>query len=205
MEHSGQMEHSEQIPFLGIQTSENLSRSLDDRFRTGDEAAFEEIYGSNLRKQVFYYLFRKVRNFEDADDLTEEVFIVVWKKHKKFDPSKGSLKMWLYGIAGNTYRSFLRHNSARPEGSRIIPPRDTDIDDVLDQQACKGPSPEEHLVAEDLRERLFQRLSEPLRDVVQLTVFDDLSDKEAAALLDIPVSTVGTRRFNALKQMREPI
>jgi DNA-directed RNA polymerase specialized sigma24 family protein len=93
----------------------------------GDEAAFEEIYGSDLRKQIFHYLLGKVHNFEDADDLTEEVLIVGWKKHEKFDPNKGTLRMWLYGIAGNAYRTFLRRNNARPEGSRFIPPRDSDV------------------------------------------------------------------------------
>jgi len=195
------MAHSEQIPFLGIQASENVSLSLNDRFRMGDEAAFEVIYG-DLRKLIFKFIRDWVRNFEDADDLTEEVFIVAFKKRAKFDPNQGTLKMWLYGIARNMCLTFGRDN-ARENCSRVIIPEDSEIDDVLDQQSYRDRSIEERLSDAQQAEDFLRRLSKRQREVVILTVCDDLSDKEAAVLLGISEKTVAVHRFKALKQMRE--
>jgi len=66
---------------------------------------FDAAY-KRYHQTVLSWMHDVVQDVEIASDLTEEVFITAFKKHRQFDPSKGTLKMWLYGIARNVLRVF---------------------------------------------------------------------------------------------------
>ena len=76
-----------------------------DEFNTDE--GFDAAY-TDYHQTVFTKIHDVLQNFEDASDLTEEVFIIAWIKRANFDSEKGSLGLWLLQIVGEVLRQFER-------------------------------------------------------------------------------------------------
>jgi RNA polymerase sigma-70 factor (ECF subfamily) len=124
------------------------------------------------------------RNRDDAQDVVQEAAMRAFKYFSGFHGSDG--RVWLLRIVRNTFYSWRRENGAAPE---------TVFDEELhspDEQA----SPEVLLMQQDCDRVVHQALTTlPLafREVVVLRELEDLSYKEIAAIVDIPIGTVMSR------------
>lgn len=132
-----------------------------------------------------------------ADDVAAETFLVAFRDRDRYDPGRGSVRAWLYGIATNLIRAHWRaeirgyraHTRAAAE-----PAYDIELDRA-----------EGRLAAATAYQRLIgvlADLSSGDRDVLTLVVWGELSHEEAAAALDIPVGTVGSRLFRVRQKLR---
>ena len=140
-----------------------------------DPEAFAAVYRENApRLRVF--LRQIVASPQAAEDLTQEIFTQLWSQPNGFDPARGSLRAYLFGIA--------RHKAA--EWWRRHKPEDTLLDD-----RCAACNPERASVMGDALHRLpkEQRLLLWLREVEGQTY------AELAVILDVPVGTVRSRLF----------
>ena len=72
----------------------------------GDENSLEILIGQYL-KPIYSFIYRYVGNASEAEDITQEVFVRVWKNLKKFDQNK-KFKTWIFGIAKNASIDWLR-------------------------------------------------------------------------------------------------
>ena len=81
-------------------------QQLISAYLKGDQAALEILISRYLRL-VYDFICQFAKNSADAQDITQEVFIKVWKNLKKFDRQK-SFKSWLYTISKNAALDFLR-------------------------------------------------------------------------------------------------
>ena len=158
----------------------------------GDRGAFREFHDRHLA----WLTSRLARRCADRDVVAEAVqdtFVAVWKGAGQWD-GRGDPAAWVWGIGIRRLIGVLR---TRERWSRLRRPtgRQPEVVVAAEEQVLYGV---EH---GDLAGALL-RLSPELRAVVQATVLDGLSTREAARLLNIPQGTVKTRMMRARAQLR---
>jgi RNA polymerase sigma-70 factor (ECF subfamily) len=167
---------------------------LVTRARRGDEAAFEQLV---LRHQryVFNLAYRVLGDYAEAEDMTQEAFVRVWRGLSGFR-GQAQFTTWLYRIVHNLCLNRLP--GLRRELLQIEP-----LEEVL---ADPDPSPTDLF---DTRERLaflraqLERLPEKYRLVLTLRYLQHLSYAEVAAALDVPMGTVKTHIHRARQLLGE--
>lgn len=91
----------------------NLSdKNLITKYLEGDEKSLEFLIGRYL-KPIYSFVYRNIGNVADAEDITQEVFVRVWKNLKRFKREK-SFKSWIFKIAKNASIDFLRKRKTIP-------------------------------------------------------------------------------------------
>ncbi len=155
----------------------------------GDEEAFVTLY---RRRQGAVYRFALQMSGSEAvaEDVTQEVFMVLMRDGRNFDPARGSLAAYLYGITRNhVLRVFDRERSFVPIGE------DPDDGDVHERLIARD-DPLGDLTRGEMLGRLRQAvtaLPSHYREVVVLCELHEMSYAEAAGVLDCPVGTVRSR------------
>lgn len=158
----------------------------------GDQSALRTLYERHS-PWISLRLRRRCADADVAAEALQETFVAVWRKPGSYSGS-GEVAAWLWGIAARRLIGVLR-KAPRP----IVPYGDTDEVMVsAEEQVLAGV---EH---GDLAGALGG-ISPELRMVVQATVLDGLTNREAARLLDIPVGTVKTRMARARVELREAL
>ncbi|MFB9346688.1 RNA polymerase sigma factor [Streptomyces heliomycini] len=162
----------------------------------GDRRAFEELY----RRYAPWLTARMRGRCADAgivDDVVQETFLAVWRGSARYRED-GDAAGWLWRIASRRLVDALRGAGARGRLRQTLA-RLRHRDEA---------SAEDHVLAGvehgDLAGALV-RLSPELRAVLQATVVDGLTTREAAVLLGIPPGTVKTRAMRARRQLREAL
>lgn len=156
----------------------------------GDRAAFQELY----RRHSPWLTLRLTRRCAEADvvdQAVQDTFLAVWRKPQSYKGS-GEVGAWLWGIGVRRLIDQLRRTR------RPILPSQEELMVSAEDRVLEGT---EH---GDLAGAM-QRLSPELRAVVQATVLDGLTTREASRLLGIPTGTVKTRMSRARTQLRESL
>jgi RNA polymerase sigma-70 factor, ECF subfamily len=149
--------------------------------------------------------YRAVRDISEADDLVQEVFILVHRNASAFDPSKGSARGWILQIAHRRAISRRRFLSSRHFYNRI------DLDDLTnelgDPQAAVGQP--KNTIAETFGESDFQRafdeLSPSQRETLRLHFFDGYSLAEIATMLGQCRGNIKHYYFRGLEKLRKQL
>lgn len=160
------------------------------RCRAGDGAAWEEIVAQYSRR-VFNLAYRFTSRVEAAEDLTQDVFVRVYKTLEQYDTRQGDLQNWLMRLARNLiiddYRRRLRTpQNAQPEH----------IDDHIYHLHGTADNPARTLERGELCEQVqtgIDKLPFDLRVCVILRDIEELSYQEIVDLLKIPEGTVKSR------------
>ena len=156
---------------------------------TGDVNAFERIV-DKYQKTIYNVVLRVVNDCEDAEDITQCVFIKAFENLKSFD-SRYRLFSWLYKIAFNESLNFI--------GPRK---RIRELDDNL---ASSEKKPDEVYLEIEMSkniENALMRLDPLYRVVIVLRHFQDLSYREMSYVLEVPEKTVKSRLFTARQLLR---
>lgn len=164
----------------------------------GVPGAFDELI-ARYAGELFGFLSRFVGNRAAADDLVQEAFLQVHMSAASFDASR-SFKPWLYTIASNKARDYLRSRSRRQEQSLDAPLAGSDAA-VASTVAGEAPSADEQPSADERKQKvreLIARMPEHLRAILLLGYFQQLPYAEIAEVLDIPVGTVKSRLHAAV-------
>lgn len=162
------------------------------RIKNGDLTAYEILIG-RYQHRVYNLVVKMVNNEEDARDLSQDIFIQIYQTLQRFrgDSSFGT---WVYRVASNKCLDFLRRKKA--EGERIVLSafeRDILLSD------SRG-SPEESAIRKEESRRLriaLESLPRDYRIVIILQHYQQLSYKEIAEILAVPVKTVATKLYRA--------
>jgi RNA polymerase sigma-70 factor (ECF subfamily) len=164
---------------------------LDEPCRESDLAGLYQAWARPVRRWIRALGGPGV----DAEDLTQEVFIVVQRKLDQFDG--GNIAAWLYRIVQLTVRSHRQRAWFRNIFSR---PRDVELDDV----ASVAARPDEQLAREQRGRRLYElvhQLNPRWRDSFLLFEVGGLTGEEIAALQGISHAAVRTHLFRARKEI----
>ena len=156
----------------------------------GEESAWGALLEAHTRR-VYNLCYRFTGRFQDAEDLTQEVFIKIFQTLRTYDQTQATFAIWLNRIA----RNHLIDHYRRTKRDRATFALD-DYLPVIEQK----PSSERHPLAQvELRERnqkvqtALNELSPELREAVILRDFQDLDYPEIAQVLHIPEGTVKSR------------
>ena len=162
--------------------------SLIEQCLAGDQLAWEQIVRQNWRK-VFNVAYKFVGKHDEAEDLTQDIFLKIFKALKTFD-RRANFQTWIISISRNLCIDHYR--SVRKERQTIA--RDVDSNDLQPATLERGPYAQaEH---QDLRAQLRQALETlpiTLRTAVVLRDLQELSYQEIADRLGLPEGTVKSR------------
>jgi RNA polymerase sigma-70 factor (ECF subfamily) len=166
------------------------------RCRAGDERAYRDLV-ARYQRQVYSVALRMVRSAEDAEDVTQETFVRVFRSIEKYDPSR-PFAAWLFTIAARLSIDHLRRRRTRPV-SLVQRDPESDEERTMDVED-PGPGPDEltsHSEEERRTTDLIDRLPPHYRIVVIMRHQQDLSYEEIAAALKVPLGTVKARIHRA--------
>ena len=161
--------------------------------KNGNKEDFEQIV-LHYQNKIYTLCYRYVNNSEDARDLAQEVFIKAYRNIKNFE-GRSSLSTWLYQIANNTCKDYLRKIKNKSEFSideELFTEESAFVPDVLKDEHTPDRAYEDKEKLRLLREAM-QTMSVEYKMVLILREFQDLSYEEIARLTDTTVGTVKSR------------
>jgi len=160
------------------------------RARGGDGAAWEEIVSQYSRK-IFNLAYRFTSSVSGAEDLTQEVFIRIYKTLDQYDPKQGDLSNWLMRLARNLIIDDYRHRQRNPQNSMADA-----VDDHQYHLRAVGTSAQRQMERKELASQVqegIDKLPDDLRTCVILRDIEELSYQEIVDVLKIPEGTVKSR------------
>jgi RNA polymerase sigma-70 factor (ECF subfamily) len=184
-----------------------MSQKIDDstekqliaQAQKGDEKALEDLIKANLGL-VYSFSFWYVKDRDNAEDVTQEVFVKVWKNLKKFDLKKG-FRNWLLEIAKNTALDFLKKKETLPFSQ--LSSKEFDITETL---VDKSPLPQEMVIqkdAQDLLEEALKKLSLEQQKIVRMHKYDDYTFQDIADLSRKSINTIKSQYRRAIILLRK--
>ena len=189
-------------------SDEELAR----RCQTGDFAAFELLY-TRYQRPIVAYIYQIIRNYEEAGSIAQDAFLKVFEHVASFDASR-RFSTWFYTIARNVAIDYLQSRR------RQVMVSFTDYDrgrpgekGETDSLAANLPAPaiqiDKALAASEAKIRLTAALAElpqMYRELIELVIFQERTYEEAAVILGgVPLGTLRSRMFHALRRMRDRI
>lgn len=185
---------------------ENVNTSsLVNQAINGDMSAFEELI-IDSEKIVYNIAFRMLADAEDAKDISQEVFIKVYKNLSKFD-GKAAFSTWVYRIAVNTCIDEMRKRKGKQNVS-IDEELKTNESSLKKQYIDKEPTPEESFMQKETEEEIMsamEKLSIEHKAVITLRDLDGLSYSEIADITEVSMGTVKSRLARARLQLKNII
>jgi len=169
-----------------------------------EESKIEEIVTEYL-KPVYRLVFRLTGGAPETEDITQEVFVKVWKNLAKYDP-KQSLKTWIFTIARNTTIDWFRKKKSIPFSDLKQNWGEEEERDFADNIADLESLPDELFAQAELKEKLDQAvitLSLDQRSVVTLHLEDNLTFEVIAKIMGQPINTVKSHYRRALLKLKE--
>ena len=170
---------------------------LVHRCVAGDAAAWEEIV-QRYHRRIYNICYRFAGSADDAQDLTQEVFIRMYRTLNTYDLSKGAFTTWLTTMTRNLLVDhFRKTRQDRMTDSLDATPSDhEDAMPLGDRIPDSRPAPDSGVQSREARESVhqaLQKLSPELREAVILRDLQDMDYKEIAMVLKVPEGTVKSR------------
>jgi len=171
---------------------------LAQRCVAGDAVAWEELARTQHRR-IYGICYRFTGSPSDAEDLTQEAFLKMFKNLDSFDPAKGGFTTWLTTLTRNLLvDNYRRTRLERASDSLDEPLGDEDGSGAtkLDRLEDRGRSQEQHVAGLELRAQIqeaLKQVSPELREAVILRDLEDMDYKDIAEVLGVPQGTVKSR------------
>ena len=167
------------------------------RCLAGDAGAWEEIV-ERYNRRIYNLCYRFAGSAEDARDLTQEVFIRMYRTLKSYDLERGALSTWITTITRNLLVDHFRKSKQQrlTESLDTVASEHEDAKPLSEKIEDKSSPPDAGVQGRETREfvhRALQRLSPELREAVILRDLQDMDYREIAVVLKVPEGTVKSR------------
>jgi RNA polymerase sigma-70 factor (ECF subfamily) len=149
------------------------------------------------RQSIFRLAYRFAGNPSDAQELTEDVFTRIFFEAKRYRP-KATVRQWIFTIAANRCRDFLRHRQRHPRTEQIL---ESESAGAADPSADAADAVESRELAREIADAIAS-LPEKLRLPFVLCLLEDHSQEDAAAILGISRKAVETRIYRARRHLQ---
>jgi RNA polymerase sigma-70 factor (ECF subfamily) len=180
---------------------ERNDQQLISDYLNGDERALRLLFSRYL-KTIYNFTYRFTGNIENAEDVTQETFLKVWKNLKKYDPEQ-NFKTWIFAIARNTALDLLRKKKdfvfsdfENEDGTNTI------ADSLTDAE----PLPYELLLRAERTRELEKILNDvpPLyREVLLLHYYNEFTFDEISKILNKPLDTIKSQHRRGITILRK--
>ena len=179
-----------------IAEQEALARQVA-RCLAGDPEAWQQLVLSQHRR-VYGICYRFTGSSPDAEDLTQEVFLKLYRNLASFDMLRGSFNTWITTLTRNLLVDHFRRTRMDRATDSLNASFDGDPDSptMADQLADASLSQHDHVASQELKNRVqvaLKELSPELREAVILRDLEDMDYKDIAQVLRIPEGTVKSR------------
>ncbi len=167
------------------------------RCQAGDAAAWEDIV-RQFNRRIYNICYRFTGSPDDSEDLTQDVFVRVYRTLDSYDTSRGSFVTWITTLTRNMLVDHFRKSKYdRVTDSIDAPPAaDEEAPTLAERLPDHAPAPDDRLRSGETQQLVhdaLQKLSPELREAVILRDLQDLDYKEIALILRVPEGTVKSR------------
>jgi len=182
---------------IAYDAAQLATQKLVKQCMAGDQQAWQQLVVAQHRR-IYAICYRFTGDGTDAEDLTQDVFLKVYKNLASFDTSKGSFQTWITTLT----RNLLVDHFRRTRLDRVTDSMDASFDGeddgptMADRLTDPRPSQEHHVAGLELKVRIqaaLAQLSPELREAVILRDLEDMDYKEISLVLRIPEGTVKSR------------
>jgi RNA polymerase sigma-70 factor, ECF subfamily len=164
-----------------------------------DEEGLRAVYAAHAG-ELYRFALRRLGDSGAAQDAVQETFLRAWRHANQYNPVLASVRVWLFAIARNVVTDTGRRAATRQRRQDLSPP--ADLDDLAAGSSELDPDPSEALMTEWLVEQALRRLSDEHRRAIVETYLRGRPYGDVAAEQGIPVGTLRSRVFYALKALR---
>ncbi len=178
----------------------NVNRYSEEELVAGlkkkDRLFFEYLY-DNYSATLYGVIYKIVNSVEQAEDLTQEVFVRIWNKIDFYDPAKGRIYTWMLNLARNRAIDSLRSKSFKKS-------RKTDfLENIVHP---KGAEITSHTAVDHIGlDKVLETLDPKLLQLVHMMYFQGYTQAEISEELEIPLGTVKTRLRKAIMELRKKV
>jgi RNA polymerase sigma-70 factor (ECF subfamily) len=184
--------------------SENTDESLMARICEGDQEALASLF-RRYGRMVRGLAYRVLRDAAEADDLLQDIFILIHRSCKTFDSSKGAVRSWILQITYRRAISRRRYLTSRHFYSRL------DLEDApepacdLEGQGGIQNDAIDRLIGQDALQKIFADLSEAQQKTLRLFFYDGYTFDEIATKLGQTAGNVSHHYYRGLEKLRKHI
>jgi len=173
-------------------------RAIVARIHAGDPGALDEVY-QRYARAVHSLAFRIVRDAATAEDVTQEVFLKLWRQPDSYNPERGALGSWLLSVAHNRAIDVIRRKRVREESplpetresAEVISDGSADLSEVAGVKE-----------AADAVRRALQKIPANQREAIEMAFFQGKTHAEISAELGEPLGTAKTRIRLGMRKLR---
>jgi len=182
---------------------ENSDENLIKLYLKGDKQSLDILVKRYFR-QIYFFVLKYAGTPQDSEDITQDVFLKVWRHLKRFDQKK-SFRAWIFTIAKNTSLDFLKKKKEIPFSKF----EDSDgINFIMETLADNSISPAESAEKKDILRELnyiIGKFSLKCQKVFSLRYDKQFTFKEIADEVGEPLSTIKSRHRRALESIKKTI
>ena len=171
--------------------------ALMERLASGDPDALGPLYTRYVR--LVFTIASQSLDHSAAEDLVQEVFLVVWRRAETFDPARGPFRAWILEIAHSRVLNELRRRSRRP---RLLPDQ---AEDHLQLLADPAPGPTEAVLrgqSQEVVAEALETLPPEQQQAVRLAFFSEMTHEQVATTTAVPLGTAKSRIRTGLRRLR---
>lgn len=184
-----------------LANQETEDESLVKRVADGDAIALEKLY-DRYGQPVYSLALRIVRDPETAEELTQEVFVRLWRYAGTFDPARGRFSGWLLGIAHNLSLNEVRRWQSRPQKADLSGDDDERAHDLVDESADSAEAAWLNIRREAIIGAIKQ-LPEAQQRAIELAFFGGYTHLEIANMLGDPLGTIKSRIRIGMQRLKQ--
>jgi len=170
-----------------------------------DASDFEKLV-RRYERELYTFLRRFLGNPQHAEDVFQGTFLSVHLRIEQFEQGK-RFRPWLYAIASNKAIDFMRRNKRHQLASLDQGSKPGESDESMVQRLSSTEvGPEQRAIVNETASRMraaVQQLSEPTQQLIQLAFYQGLKYADIAEILEIPIGTVKSRVFTAMRKLNE--
>jgi RNA polymerase sigma-70 factor (ECF subfamily) len=186
--------------------AEVSDEELVARYRGTGQAVHFEALMRRYERELFTFLRRFLGNAQHAEDVFQGTFLSVHLRIEQFETGK-RFRPWLYAIASNKAIDFMRRNKRHQMASLDHGSKSGDSDDSMVHRLASGEICPDDLAIQNetgarVREAVGQ-LNESTQHLIQLAFYQGLKYADIAEILEIPLGTVKSRVFTAIRKLNE--
>lgn len=162
---------------------------------TTDEEAFEELY-EHFFPRVYNFIYARLNNSADADDVTSITFMKMNENLESYDPTRAAFSTWLFRIANNSLIDHTRHRDNSNE---------TEWEEFFDPAAPDYEEPERQIIASETSRGLLKaldKLSERERRIIELRYWGEQDTRTIAEILSMSESNVRVTLHRTLGKLK---